>query len=176
MGHASVDMLRKMIKNNAVTGIELNDETTFFGEACQYGKQARRLFHSAIPKNIKAGGVVHTDVCGPVEVPALNGARYFMIIKNDATEYRMVYTLHNKGEVAQYLIEYCNMVKTKFGSEIIVIKSDNGREYVNEFLSRQFKKRGIIHETTAPHNPEQNGKAEREIRTLMESAHSMMFA
>jgi len=40
----------------------------------------------------------------------------------------------------------------------------------------QFKKRGIVHKTTAPHNPEQNGKAEREIRTLMESARSMMFA
>lgn len=68
------------------------------------------------------------------------------------------------------------MVKTKFGSEIKVIKSDNGREYINEFLIRQFKKRGIVHETTAPHNPKQNGKAKREIRTLIESARSMMFA
>lgn len=68
------------------------------------------------------------------------------------------------------------MVKTKFGSEIKVIKSDNSREFVNEFLLRQFKKRGIVRETTAPHNPEQNGKAKREIRTLLESARSMMFA
>lgn len=33
------------------------------------------------------------------------------------------------------------------------------------------------HEITAPHNPEQNGKVEREweIRTLLESARSMIF-
>lgn len=134
-------MLRKMIENKSVTGIELNDETTFLCEACQYGKQARRSFNSAIPKDVKIGEIIHTDVCGPIEVAALNGARYFMVIKDDATEYRTVYTLRNKGEVAQYLIEYCNMVKTKLGSEIKVIKSDNGREYVNEFLTRQFKKR-----------------------------------
>jgi len=87
-----------------------------------------------------------------------------------------VYTLRNKEEIAGRLIEYCNMIKTKFGSESKVVKSDNGREFVNGFLMEQFKKRGIVHETTAPHNPEQNGKAEREIRTLMESARSMMFA
>ncbi|KMQ82344.1 hypothetical protein RF55_23294 [Lasius niger] len=65
MGHASVNTLRKMTKNNAVTGIELNDETSFFCEACQYGKQARRPFHSVIPKEVKPGEVTHTDVCGP---------------------------------------------------------------------------------------------------------------
>jgi len=141
MGHASANTLRKMIKNNAVTGIELNDETSFFCEACQYGKQARRPFHSIISKEIKPGEVTHTDVCGPIEEMALNGGKYFMVMKDNATEFRTVYILRNKEEVAQQIIEYCNMVNTKFGSEIKVIKSDNGREFVNKFLLRQFKKR-----------------------------------
>lgn len=164
VGHASVDTLCKMIKNNSVTGIELNDETTFFCEACQYGKQARRSFHSIIPK---LGEVTHTDICGSIEEVALNDGRYFMVLKDDATDFRTVFILCNKEEVVQRMIEYCNMVKTKFGSEIKVIKSNNGREFVNGFLLGQSKKRGIVHEITAPHNPEQNGKTEREIRTLM---------
>lgn len=176
MGHANVDTLRKMIKNKAVDGIELSEETSFLCEACQYGKQTRRTFKSAIPKETAPGEVVHTDVCGPIEETALNGAKYFMIMKDDATEFRTVATLRNKEEVAHRLMEYCNMIKTKFGSEVKIVKSDNGREYVNGFLHEQFKKRGIIHETTAPHNPEQNGKAEKEIRTLTESARSMLFA
>lgn len=110
------------------------------------------------------------------EQVALNGVRYFILMKDDVPEFRTVATLRNKEEVEQRLIEYCNMVKTKFGSEVKVIKSDNGREYVNKFLIGQFKERGIIHETTAPHNLEQNGKAEREIRILTESACSMLFA
>lgn len=135
MGHASMNILRKMI--------ELTDETSFFCETCQYNKQARRPFYSAIPKDTKAGEITHTDVCGPIEEEALNGAKYFMVLKNDATEFQTVYTLRNKKEFAQRLIEYCNMVKTKFGSEIKVIKSDNGREFVNGFLNGQFKIRGI---------------------------------
>lgn len=99
-----------------------------------------------------------------------------MVLKDNTTEFRTVYTLRNKEEVSERLIEFCNMVKTKFDSEIKVIKSDNGREFVNDFLLKQFKNRGIVHETTAPYNSEQNGKAERKIKTLMESARSMMYA
>ncbi|GBP34055.1 Retrovirus-related Pol polyprotein from transposon TNT 1-94 [Eumeta japonica] len=37
-------------------------------------------------------------------------------------------------------------------------------------------KEGIVHELTAPYTPEQNGRAEREIRTIVESARSMLYA
>lgn len=36
--------------------------------------------------------------------------------------------------------------------------------------------RGMDHQTTASHTPEQNGVAERKNRTLVESARSMLFA
>lgn len=46
---------------------------------------------------------------------------------------------------------------------------------VNEDVLKFLKTRGIEHQTTAPHNPKQNGKAEREIRTLTEMMRAMIF-
>lgn len=34
---------------------------------------------------------------------------------------------------------------------------------------------GIILETTVPYSPEQNGRAEREMRTIVEAARSMLY-
>ncbi|KYN02288.1 Copia protein [Cyphomyrmex costatus] len=42
-------------------------------------------------------------------------------------------------------------------------------------LTNEFKRRGITFETSAPHTPQQNGKAERENRTLVESMRSMIY-
>lgn len=57
------------------------------------------------------------------------------------------------------------MVKTQFGHNVKIVKSDNGSGFVNEFLQGELRKQDIVFKTSAPYNPEQNGKAEREIRT-----------
>lgn len=38
-----------------------------------------------------------------------------------------------------------------------------------------FKAKGIIHESSSPYTPEQNGNAEREIKTIVESARTMLI-
>lgn len=79
-------MLRKMIRNKAVTGIELSDVEKFECEACEYGKQTRRSFPSTIPRKVEVGDIVHTDVSGPHE-PTYNGVRWFIVLKDNASEY-----------------------------------------------------------------------------------------
>lgn len=53
---------------------------------------------------------------------------------------------------------------------------DNGREYCNKEMQKQLTSRGILLETTAPYTPEQNGVAERDNRTMVESARTMLHA
>ena len=55
-----------------------------------------------------------------------------------------------------------------------VLRSDNGGEYISSEFESYLKLKGIRHELTVPHTPEQNGVAERMNRTLMESARSMI--
>jgi len=68
------------------------------------------------------------------------------------------------------------MIKNKFDRKMKTLRSDNGREFCNKEMDDYLEKRGIQRETTAPHNPEQNGKAERDNRTIVESARTMIIA
>ena len=58
--------------------------------------------------------------------------------------------------------------------KISTLRSDNGGEYLSNEFKIYLKSKGIHHELTVPHCPEQNGVAERMNRTLMEMARSMM--
>ena len=72
--------------------------------------------------------------------------------------------------------EYAQLVENKFGRKIQVLRSDNSDEFVNAKLNEFLAAKGIKKENTAPHTPQQNGQAERENRTIVESARSMLHA
>ena len=57
---------------------------------------------------------------------------------------------------------------------IEAIQTDNGGEYLSGEFKTYLKSKGICHELTVLHTPEQNGVAEGMNRTLMESARSMI--
>lgn len=54
------------------------------------------------------------------------------------------------------------------------LRIDNEGEYVSNEFEKYLKSKGIRHEFTVPHLPQQNGVAERMNCTLMESARSMI--
>lgn len=56
------------------------------------------------------------------------------------------------------------------------MRTDGGKEYVNEDVASFLSKHGIKHTITTPYCPEQNGSAERENRILMEAVRSMLHA
>ena len=65
---------------------------------------------------------------------------------------------------------------TQTGNKMKVFRSDNGTEYTSEEFNKYTKKRGIlvIQEFSSPYIHEQNGRAEQEIRTITESARSIL--
>lgn len=56
-----------------------------------------------------------------------------------------------------------------------MLRIDNGKEYINYAVRQLLERSGIVHETTAPYIPEQNGVAERANRTIVEMARTMML-
>ncbi|KAL1193539.1 Retrovirus-related Pol polyprotein from transposon TNT 1-94 [Cardamine amara subsp. amara] len=58
---------------------------------------------------------------------------------------------------------------------VSVLRSDNGGEYTSNTFKAHLAKHGILHQTSCPYTPQQNGVAERKNRHLMEVARSMMF-
>ena len=54
------------------------------------------------------------------------------------------------------------------------LRSNNEGEFNSKEFNNILQSQGILHQTTIPHHPQQNGKAKRKNRTLMDVARSML--
>ena len=85
-----------------------------------------------------------------------------------------MHLLRNKSEGLDKLALFVKLVENQTGSQIKVLRSDNGGEYKSTKFAKFCADRGIIHKFTPPHTPELNGVAERMNRALVESARCML--
>lgn len=175
LGHLNVKELQNMSKSGVIP-VTLSGKGNFSCEACQYGKHARSPFLKSTRGPSQPGEIVYSDVCGPIEQPSVSGMKYFVLFKDGATSYRHVYFMKHKSEVFNCFIKYNANVKNKYHHDVQILHTDNGCEYVNQEFKSFLEKNGITHERTAPYTPQQNGRAERELRTIMESARTMLYA
>ena len=103
----------------------------------------------------KCGEKISADVCGPISVQSLGGARYFLLIKDDFSKFRAVYFLNHKSEVADKSEIYFSEARTR-GHAVEELLTDGGTEFVNKETSKMFKKYGVFHRVTMPYTPQQN--------------------
>ncbi|GKD84094.1 retrovirus-related pol polyprotein from transposon TNT 1-94 [Tanacetum coccineum] len=55
------------------------------------------------------------------------------------------------------------------------IRTDNGTEFVNKYLTDYYERVSIFHQKTVPRTPQQNDVVERRNRTLVEAARTMLI-
>lgn len=178
LGHINVKTLKQAVENTAVQGIKLSSEEQFFCEPCQFGKGHRLKFNKnkSQENHWTPGELIHSDICGPFSETSIGGSKYYLLFLDEATNYRYVYFIKHKSDVLEKFKEFDNMIKNRFGHSIKILRVDNGREYTNHQMKYYLRSRGITMQNSAPYTPEQNGKAERENRTIIESARSMLQA
>lgn len=167
-GHQSKQYVEKYLKKHGIEYIKDNQ----FCEGCVLGKQHRRSFGTRINAQ-SPGELVHSDVCGPMQESSFRGFRYFVTFKDDFSKYRHVYFMKQKSEVAAKLKQFLAETKT-IGHTVRELLTDGGGEYECKEVADILHEYGISHRVVMPYTPEQNGAAERENRTLMEAARSMM--
>lgn len=167
---------RDMLKlNGLVSGYVVKNCDKEPCEICCKGKQTRLPFSSKVHKQREVLELVHTDLCGPMETPSIGGAKYFLTLTDDRSRHTTVYFLKYKSEAKDYITKYIKESENQLNTKIKIVRSDNGKEYINKDLQQFFSERGIVHQTSCAHTPEQNGLAERKNRTIVEKAKCMMF-
>lgn len=171
LGHQNIAYVKKFLKSE---GIDFVDED-FACEVCVYGKHHRGSFKNRKEKSTKCGEIIHADVCGPMEEDSLGGSRYFLLLKDDYSHFRFVYFMRQKSEVASNVKRFVRLTQ-KDGHNICFFRSDNGIEFINDEMKTFFDEMGIHHQRTVPYTSEQNGCVEREMRTVVESARTMIYS
>ena len=114
-------------------------------EACALGKHHREEF--LVHKEKKQREIIeliHTDVCGPMQILSLSGTRYFFIFVYDKSRFTWIYFIRKKSDVFEYFKEFKNMVEKKTGKCIKILRSDQGGEYISGAFETYCKNNGII--------------------------------
>ena len=66
-------------------------------------------------------------------------------------------------------------IQNQFGVSIRTFRSDNALEYLSSQFQEFMTHQGIIHQTTCPYTPQQNGVAERKNRHLFVTARTVLL-
>ncbi|WVY90763.1 hypothetical protein V8G54_036277 [Vigna mungo] len=174
-GHLNFKSLRDLNSRGLVLGVPLIDAPTKICEGCAIGKQSRSKFKSFAPKRAKQPlEVVHSDVCGPFDVPSLGGNKYFLIFVDEWTRKIWLYLLKEKKEVYSLFVKFCAMVERQSTLQIKTFRTDGGGEFNSGEMKRLCDNKGIVHEVIAPYTPQHNGLAERRNRMLLDMTRCMI--
>ncbi|KAI0510234.1 hypothetical protein KFK09_010835 [Dendrobium nobile] len=112
--------------------------------------------------------IVHADVWGTSPTFSTNGFKFYVLFIVDFSKYCWVYPITHKSEVVYKFIEFCKMINRQFNTNIKMLRSDGGGEFINHHFQLFRKQQGIIHQYTCPYTPSQNGVAERKHRHIIE--------
>ena len=177
LGHVNKNQLLQTIKNSLIKGVNFSENDRLnFCEGCVEGKLSRKPFKSVGGiKTTRKLQIVHSDVCGPMPVQIFTGKLYFVTFIDDYTRCVKVYFIRKKSEVLAKLKEFEVAATNEAGCSIGTLRTDNGGEYTSHEFEAYLKRKGIKHETSVSHSPQQNGVAERMNRTLLESARAMVY-
>lgn len=110
-----------------------------------------------------------------MKVDSLGGVKYFFLLKDDCSHFRVVYFLKNKNEVYDRLENFIEKTENITGNKIKIVRSDNAKELTSTKFKTLLDKKGITHQTSVIYTPEQNGKVEREMRTVVETVRTMLL-
>ncbi|GJV30841.1 retrovirus-related pol polyprotein from transposon TNT 1-94 [Tanacetum coccineum] len=119
--------------------------------------------------------LLHMDLCRTMRVTSVNGKKYILVIIDDYSRFTWVKFLRSKDEAPDFIIKFLKMIQLRLKVPVRCIKTDNGTEFVNQTLREYYDKVGISHETSVARSPQQNGVVERQNRTLIEAARTMLI-
>ncbi|CAI7731901.1 unnamed protein product [Closterium sp. NIES-53] len=177
LAHAGMDTIRSSAKNEVAIGLDLKSTTGADSPCVSWvgGKLARHTFPDRGSDADDVLAVVHIDLCGPFRVAAKEGSLYFLLLKDRKTHYVRVRPVAKKSDVLLEFQKWLVLVERQTKKSVLMLRSDRGGEFIGKKFTNFVDGKGIVHDLTCPYTPEQNGMAEREMRTVAELVRTMLL-
>ncbi|GJU22118.1 retrovirus-related pol polyprotein from transposon TNT 1-94 [Tanacetum coccineum] len=125
--------------------------------ACALGK-SKKSSHQPKAKDTKQEKLyrLHMDLCGPMRVAGINEKR-------------------TKDQAPGAIIKCIKNIQVRLNATVHNVRTYNGTKFVNQSLREFYENVGISHQTSVSRTPQQNGVVERQNRTLVEAARTMLI-
>jgi hypothetical protein len=114
------------------------------------GKNVKGSFPSSDNRSKEILDLIHSDVCGPMNVASLNGYLYYVLFIDDHSRKTWIYFLKNKDGVLEKFKEFKAHIENQTGRKIKILRSNNGVEYTSKEFNSFCIEVGIKREFTVP--------------------------
>ena len=162
LGHPNPATLRHILRSFSFTCNKIDDHTC---HACRLGKHTLLPFSTSSHVASYPFELIHSDVWTS-PVASNTGYLYYLVILDDFSHYVWTFPLWRKSDSVATLTAFYSYVSTQFGRPIRALQTDNGKEFDNLAIRNLLATHGTIFRLTCPYTSQQNGRAERVLRTL----------
>nr|GEV41969.1 hypothetical protein [Tanacetum cinerariifolium] len=178
LSHLNFDTINLLLKNDIVIDLpKLKFVKDHLCSSCGLGKAKQKSFQTkTTPSSKRRLQLLHMDLCGPMRVESINAKKYVLVIMDDYSIYTWTHFLRSKDETPEVLIDFLRLVQRGLHSQVRIVRTDKGMEFLNKTLHAYFASEGINHQTSIARTPKQNGVVKRRNRILVEAARTMLSA
>jgi hypothetical protein len=122
-------------------------------KGCMLGKSIKKSFPVSNKREKVILELIHSDVCGPMSTPSLNGHVYYVIFIDDFSRKSWIYFMKTKNKTFKKFHEFKALSENQTGKHIRVLRSNNGGEYESYQFEDFCKEARIKRQLTVPYNP-----------------------
>src|SRR5215216_1871397 len=151
LGHIGVKSMKKLHVDGLLESLDY--ESLYTCEPCLMGKMTKTPFSGTMERAIDLLEIIHTDVCGPMNVEACGGYRYFLTFTDDLSRYGYIYLMKCKSKTFEKFKEFHNEVENHRNKKIKFLRSDRGGEYSSYEFGLHLKQCRIVSQLTPPGTP-----------------------
>ena len=102
LSHIGVKRMKKLHADGILESLDY--ESLDACEPCLMGKMTKTPFSGTMERATDLLETIHTDVCGPMNVEARGGYRYFLTFTDDLSRYGYIYLMKQKSETFEKFI------------------------------------------------------------------------
>ncbi len=97
LGHIGVKRMKKLHSDGLLESLDYESLGTC--QPCLMGKMTKTPFSGTMERATDLLEIIHTDVCGPMNVEAHGGYRYFLTFTGELNRYGYIYLMKHKSEM-----------------------------------------------------------------------------
>ncbi|CAI7834790.1 unnamed protein product [Closterium sp. NIES-54] len=175
--HVGVDTIKSLAKHEVAVDLNIKQSTAtdLPCASCVGGKLAWHTFPKQGTDAENALDVVHIYLCGPFRVAANEGILYFLLLKDRKNRYVWVRLIAKKSDALVVFEKWLKLVERQTLKTVKMLRFDSGGEFLGRAFTDLVEDKGILHNLTRPYAPQQNGMADREMRTVVETVRTMLL-
>lgn len=104
-----------------------------------------------------------------------SGYKYYVVLIDAYTHYICTFPIRNKSEVQDIIRSFFSYVHTQFQLPILALQTDNGHEFDTHAMRHFLAAHGTCFRRTCSYTSQQNGKAERILRTTKDCIRTLLI-